>query len=101
MNMPQISKIMMEFEKQNELMDMKQEMVDDAFAGDEDEDEEENILGAVLQELGVEAASKMEETPSTAVMGNAAAATPGQEGQPAAVGGGDDLDAELQKRLDN
>merc|ERR1719473_1091041 len=58
MNLPQITKIMMEFEKQNEMMGMKEEMmsdaVDDAFADDEDEDEEENILGSVLAELGVE-----------------------------------------------
>merc|ERR1719321_1948617 len=30
MNMPQIQKIMMEFEKQNEVMGMKEEMMDDA-----------------------------------------------------------------------
>merc|ERR1719504_170245 len=68
MNLPQISKIMMEFEKQNEMMGMKEEMmsdaVDDAFADDEDEDEEENILGSVLAELGVEVGNKLSETPS-------------------------------------
>ncbi len=41
MNLPQISKIMMEFEKQNETMGMKEEMMgdamDDAFADDDDE----------------------------------------------------------------
>ena len=43
MNLPQIQKIMMEFEKQNETMGMKEEMMedamDDAFADDEDSDE--------------------------------------------------------------
>ena len=38
MNLPQISKIMQEFEKQNEMMGMKEEMMsdamDDAFAAD-------------------------------------------------------------------
>merc|ERR1719375_438929 len=62
MNLPQIQKIMMEFEKQNEMMGMKEEMmsdaVDDAFADDEDEDEEENVLGSVLAELGVEIGNK-------------------------------------------
>ena len=31
MNLPQIQKIMMEFEKQSEIMDMKEEMMDDAI----------------------------------------------------------------------
>merc|ERR1719460_1451290 len=39
MNLPQIQKIMMEFEKQNDMMGMKQEMMEDqfedAFADDE------------------------------------------------------------------
>merc|ERR1719271_1782428 len=71
MNLPQISKIMMEFEKQNEMMGMKEEMmadaVDDAFADDDDEEEEENILGSVLAELGVEVGNKLSETPSAQV----------------------------------
>merc|ERR1719456_988828 len=48
MNLPQIQKIMMEFEKQNEMMGMKEEMMDDAmddaFADDEDEEEEDSLL---------------------------------------------------------
>ena len=43
MNLPQIQKIMQEFEKQSEIMDMKEEMMndvmDDAMAGDDDEEE--------------------------------------------------------------
>jgi len=106
MNLPQISKIMMEFEKQNDTMGMKEEMMadamDDAFADDDDEDEEESILGAVLAELGVEVGNKIADTPSSVV----AATAPAAEPQVAATAGGanagaDDLDAELQKRLDN
>ena len=52
MNIPQIQSIMAEFEKQNEMMGMKEEMMsdamDDAFADDEDEEEEENLLNAIL-----------------------------------------------------
>ena len=33
MNLPEIQKIMMEFEKQSEIMDMKEEMMDDAIDG--------------------------------------------------------------------
>merc|ERR1719407_155956 len=45
MNLPQISKIMQEFDKQNQMMDMKDEMMsdqmDEAFGDDGDSDEEE------------------------------------------------------------
>merc|ERR1719238_390333 len=71
MNLPQIQKIMMEFEKQNEMMGMKEEMMsdamDDAFADDEDEDEEEAVLGAVFAELGVDLENKMGEAPQTSM----------------------------------
>merc|ERR1719450_1044621 len=115
MNLPQIQKIMTEFEKQNEMMGMKEEMMadamDDAFADDEDEDEEENILGSVLAELGVEGGNKMAsagsdpigqsgQTPGAAVPQAAAdGGDPGGGGD--AGGGGGDLDSDLQRRLDN
>ena len=43
MNLPQIQKIMMEFEKQSEIMEMKEEMMNDAIddaMGDEEDEEE-------------------------------------------------------------
>jgi len=112
MNLPQIQKIMMEFEKQNEMMGMKEEMMedamDDAFADDEDEDEEDNLLGGILAELGVEVGNKMA-TPGNAPIAMQSAGGAGTTGEAAGVAmaggggdaGGDDLDAELQKRLDN
>jgi hypothetical protein len=69
------------------------------------QEEEASILGAVLAELGVEVGNKLSDAPSTKMAGAAAAAEP--QGMAAAGGGGggdgggDDLDAELQKRLDN
>ena len=43
MNLPQIQRILSEFEKQSEIMDMKEEMIsetmDDALEGDDDEEE--------------------------------------------------------------
>jgi charged multivesicular body protein 2A len=43
MNLPQMQRIMMEFEKQNERMEMKEEMMndtmDDVFEGDNEEEE--------------------------------------------------------------
>lgn len=112
MNMPQMSKIMMEFEKQNEMMGMKEEMMgdamDDAFADDEDEEEEEAIVGAILAELNVNIAGSM--ASATPGMQDVAAGAAEQAPLPQAAGGGpadaggaggEDLDAELQKRLDN
>lgn len=51
LNLPQIQKIMMEFERQSEIMDMKEEMmgeaVDDAIADEGDEEETEAIVAQV------------------------------------------------------
>lgn len=51
LNLPQIQKIMMEFEKQSEIMDMKEEMmgeaVDDAIADEGDEEETDAIVAQV------------------------------------------------------
>ena len=47
MNLPEIQRIMMEFEKQSEIMDMKEEMMDDAIdsaLGDDDDEVEGLIL---------------------------------------------------------
>jgi charged multivesicular body protein 2A len=47
MNLPEIQKIMMEFEKQSEIMDMKEEMMDDAIdnaLGDNDDEIERFYL---------------------------------------------------------
>ena len=58
MNLPEIQRIMMEFEKQSEIMDMKEEMMDDAIDSamgeDDDEIEGDKIVTSVLEELGIE-----------------------------------------------
>lgn len=60
LNLPQIQRIMHEFEKESATMDMKEEMMSDAVddvMDDELEDEEEEgdkILQQVLDELGVD-----------------------------------------------
>ena len=81
------------------------DQMDDAFADDEDEDEEDEILGAVFAELGVETANQLGDAPSGQV---AMPSAGGEQQQVAATagdggggGGGDDLDDELQRRLDN
>ena len=52
--LPQLQKIMMEFEKETEIMDLKEEMmadtIDDAIGEGDDEEETEAIVGQVLGE---------------------------------------------------
>ena len=102
MNMPQIAKIMQEFEKQSDMMDMKEDMmnevIDDAM-GDEDEEEESDaIVKQVLDELGVQMNEQLSDLPSTGGTLSTAAASKNTAVAAAAVS---DADADLQARLDN
>lgn len=57
MNLPALQRIVMEFERENEIMDERQEMMDDAIdeaTGLEDEEESEDIVKEVLDEIGVD-----------------------------------------------
>ena len=57
MNLPQIQHIMMEFEKESEIMDMKEEMmsdtIDEAMEEEDDEEEQDAIVNQVLDEIGI------------------------------------------------
>ena len=56
MNLPALQRIAMEFEKENDIMDQRQEMMDDAIddvTGLEDEEEGEEVVREVLDEIGV------------------------------------------------
>lgn len=57
MNLPKIQQIMMEFEKESEIMDMKEEMmgdaIDDVVEEEDDEIESEEIVNKVLDEIGI------------------------------------------------
>ncbi|MBW0463139.1 hypothetical protein O181_002854 [Austropuccinia psidii MF-1] len=70
MNLPQIQKILLEFERETSVMDMKEEMmneaVDDAMEDNEDETEEEEgnkILQEVLDDIGINLSHKLGDTP--------------------------------------
>lgn len=55
MKLPQIQQIMQEFEKQSEIMDMKEEMMNDVIddaMGDEDDEEERWVQCTVLYIVG-------------------------------------------------
>merc|ERR1712226_1693725 len=58
MKLPEIQKIMQEFEKQSEIMDMKEELmsdvIDDALGDEDDEEESDAIVTQVLDELGLQ-----------------------------------------------
>ena len=55
--LPAIQKIMMDFEKESELMDMKQEMmedaIDDVMEEGNDETESDEIVQQVFDEIGI------------------------------------------------
>ncbi len=57
-NLPEIQKIMTEFERESEMMDLKDEMmndaIDDVMEGDDDEEESDQIVNQILDEIGVD-----------------------------------------------
>lgn len=64
MNVPEMQKIMMEFEKQNGIMDMKEEMMGDSIDegldnGEETEVEEGTLLAQVFDEVGLDLQGKL------------------------------------------
>nr|ACD11962.1 hypothetical protein [Isometrus maculatus] len=99
LNLPQIQKIMQEFEKQSEIMDMKEEMmndaIDDAMGEDEDEEESDAVVAQVLDELGLQLSDQLTDLPSASgTLVNKTAET----NKSTAIA---DADADLQARLDN
>jgi charged multivesicular body protein 2A len=119
MNLPALQRIAMEFEKENDIMDQRQEMMDDAIddvTGLEDEEEGEEVVNQVLDELGVElgqsvclplstyvdmtmlTSNQLGETPSG--LQNTAVAE-GRVAQAVGAGGPSPEDDDLQARLDS
>jgi charged multivesicular body protein 2A len=101
LNLPQIQKIMQEFEKQTEIMDMKEEMmgdaIDDAMGEADDEEETEQVVAQVLDELGIQMGQELAGLPSA----SESLATPAQKKQAAvAEPAMSDADADLQARLE-
>jgi len=96
MNLPAIQRVMMEFELQSEIMDMKEEIMNDSIDGineEEGEDEEsEEIINQVLEEISMNMKTQLGTTPF-----NKVAASEAQEEAPVLA----DADRELMARLDN
>lgn len=101
MNLPQIQKIMMEFEKQSEQMEMKGEMmddaIDDALDDGETEDEQDKIVSQVLGELGIEMKGMIDGLPETSG-GLEQPIAQEQTSTPVAAGGVEDDDIEARLR---
>mmetsp|Transcript_7172 Transcript_7172/g.14106 ORF Transcript_7172/g.14106 Transcript_7172/m.14106 type:complete len:220 (+) Transcript_7172:197-856(+) len=72
-----LNKTMQEFARQNERMDVTEEMMDsalaDAFDDEGVEEEADELTGQVLAELGLELGGKMEEAPTGKVKGQGVA----------------------------
>ncbi|CAG9804092.1 unnamed protein product [Chironomus riparius] len=106
MNMPQIQQILHEFEKQSEIMDMKEEMIndviDDAMEEEGDDEESDAVVSQVLDELGLQLTDTLSGLPQTSGSLSVSGVKQPQAAAVAAGGGGSpDADDELQKRLDN
>jgi len=101
MNLPAIQNIMMEYEKESEIMDMKEEMmndvIDDVMEEEEDAEETEEIVNKVLDEIGIDLNQELVDAPTGGMKQSQAAAA---ERIPQAEGVMSD-DAALQARLDN
>lgn len=110
LNLPQIQRILQEFEKQSEIMDMKEEImndaIDDAMEDDADEEESDAVVSQVLDELGLQLTDQLSNLPETGGTIPAAGQKYPSAAMTVAGGGGggssvSDIDADLQARLDN
>ncbi|KAJ0391762.1 hypothetical protein ATCC90586_011419 [Pythium insidiosum] len=114
MNLPRLNKIMMEYTKESEKMEMQQEMIgetiDDVMDADQDEEEEDKIVGQVLDEIGIDLTGAVPEAPvSVAAPARAGAVAAGAAvppPAPVAAGGADSAStdsamSELEARLNN
>ncbi|ODV85794.1 hypothetical protein CANARDRAFT_27883 [[Candida] arabinofermentans NRRL YB-2248] len=107
MNLQNLSKIAMEFQKSLDIMDQKQEMVDDVMddiMDDEidvdDEEEIDEVVNKVLDEIGIDLNSKMGDNVPAALAASASGEAQQTKAAPQMIGA-DGLDDDLQARLDS
>lgn len=109
MNLPQLQRISMEFEKQNDLMDQRQEFMDESIdnvMGDElDEDEEaDEIVNKVLDEIGVDLNAQLQSTPQNVISDNSLGESKQRVAEPMGASGdahSGNSDDDLQARLNS
>jgi len=96
MNLPAMQRIMMEFEKQSDIMENKEEMMsdtmDDVFEEENEEEETDEIINQVLDDIGINLSADLVDAPtgSTATKNKVPVAAAAESG-----------DLDLQARLDN
>lgn len=92
LNLPQIQKILQEFEKQSEIMDMKEEMIndaiDDAMEDEGDEEETDAIVSQVMDELGLQVGDQLSGLPQASGSLSVAGSKVPAQAMAAGVGGG-------------
>jgi len=68
MNNQDLQRIMIMFEREGEFMDLKQEIMDDTIDGvmaeDMDDEQEEELIGQIMDEIGIEVVRNLNSTPS-------------------------------------
>lgn len=98
MNLPSLQRIAMEFERENDLMDQRQEMMDDAIDDSmemDDEEESEEIVAQVFDEIGIDLNQALGNAPQGIAAPSSAVAADGGRVAQAVGGDGDDLQARL------
>ncbi|KAM4880998.1 charged multivesicular body protein 2a-like [Sylvia borin] len=104
LKLPQIQRILLEFQKQSELMDMKEELMNDAIddaLGDEDESitpRSDAVVSQVLDELGLNLTDELATLPAP---GGSLAAGESRAGAEAAGAALANAGADLEERLKN
>ena len=110
MNIPQLQKIMMRFEREGEMMELKQEVMEDTIDGvmeqEGDEEAQDEVLNQVLDEIGINLSADLGDAPKQGVKQQQAAPQRAQVGAAAggggpAAGGGSSIDDDLASRLAN
>ncbi|KAI1337988.1 Snf7-domain-containing protein [Xylariaceae sp. FL0016] len=105
MNLPALQRIAMEFERENDVMEQRQEMMDDVMDDAMDvgiEEEGDEVVEQVLEEIGVDLNSAFGETPTGLQADKMPEARVAQAiGGGSSGGGGDPGDDDLQARLDS
>ncbi|KAL5469528.1 hypothetical protein EMCRGX_G030793 [Ephydatia muelleri] len=103
MNLPNLQKIMMEFERESEIMDLKEETIsdtiDDVIGDADDEEESDVIVSQVLDELGISLDHELAEITPGLDKPRITSNAPAKKAVAAGPAGGDTDD--LQARLDS
>ncbi|BHF61732.1 Charged multivesicular body protein 2A [Sparganum proliferum] len=94
MNLPELQKILMEFEKQSGMMEMKEEMIsdamDDVFEEEGDAEASDAVVRQILDELGLEMAGAVNRLPTSPDSIGAPASGVRATNQPVPATGGPD-----------